>query len=202
MAEQGAQQNITVTIALYGIYFEGRLQTKEAAEDQLKQANEHPERFKLVSNDMRYLLKKAWMEEDQPEPGRGRVMAEYEIDGPATWADLGHRAQDGIIAKQVFGQDSASAGQGLILIVKDGLPVGGSLPHYTTSMDAAWLLVEKMLDKVVFTCEVGDWGNESKYVVITFDRTPAQNEIRTAASTMPEAICLAALKVVGYEIKE
>lgn len=30
------------------------------------------------------------------------------------------------------------------------------LPHYTTSMDAAWLVVEKILDKVVFTCEVGD----------------------------------------------
>lgn len=83
---------------------------------------------------------------------------------------------------------------------KDNRHIPYWIPRYTTSMDAAWLVVEKILDKVVFTSEVGDWSNESKYVVITFGRTLSQDEIRTAAATMPEAICIAALKTVGVEI--
>lgn len=207
MTEQEKRQRFTATIDFYGVNFEGRVLTKEAAERVVREVSESQKPRKTVADGMRYILKKTWMEEDLSNPGTGRIMAEYEIDGPATWDDLPDRRRDQLIAEKIFGKEVSSGwAAGSLAIMKDSgstkLPEE-TLPAYTTDMTAAWRVVEKMLEKVVFTCEVGDYAsNESKYVVITFDRTPTQNEVRTAATTMPEAICLAAFKAFGIKIED
>jgi hypothetical protein len=207
MTEQEKRQRFTATIDFYGVNFEGRVLTKEAAERVVREVSESQKPRKTVADGMRYILKKTWMEEDLSNPGTGRIMAEYEIDGPATWDDFPDRRRDQLIAEKIFGKEVSSGwAAGSLAIMEDSgsirLPKE-TLPAYTTDMTAAWLVVEKMLEKVVFTCEVGDSvSNESKYVVIAFDRTPAQNEVRTAAATMPEAICLAAFKAFGIKIED
>lgn len=207
MAEQEKRQRFIATIDFYGVNFEGRVLTKEVAERVVQEVSESQNPSKMVTDHMRYLMKRTWVEEDQSNPGTGRILAEYEIDGPATWDDLPHRQRDQLVAEKIFGAEVSSGwASGSLAIMQDlgsiKLP-GEALPAYTTDMAAAWLVVEKMLERVVFTCEVGDYGsNEGKYVAITFDRTSAQNEVRTTAATMPEAICLAAFKAYGIKIED
>jgi len=133
-----------------------------------------------------------------------------------TWEEMGERERDALVAEKVMGQPVTCEEE--LDFVEDGsfleCPVcratstiqesmkneriahmRGDIPHYTTMMSDAWTVVERMLDKVVCTCEVGNRANESTYVIITFDRTLSQYKRRTSASTMPEAICIAALKV-------
>jgi len=72
-----------------------------------------------------------------------------------------------------------------------GLP-----PDYSTEIQAAWLGVERLIEMKLF---IGvNWVPMSKKY--TVEATTASNAyFYSAAKTAPHAICLAALKAVGYE---
>lgn len=72
---------------------------------------------------------------------------------------------------------------------------GNMIPHYSTDIDAAWEVVEKMhsmrLQTSIITTEKG--------VSVTIDEFYCHSPDETIAETAPHAICLAALKALGEE---
>lgn len=81
----------------------------------------------------------------------------------------------------------------------DGLPVRygymESIPDYTTDISAAWEVVEKMQEHSVYVTDVAYFPADKKQWTFQFGIN------RAYASTMPEAICKAALKAVGVDIE-
>lgn len=74
--------------------------------------------------------------------------------------------------------------------------VGGTreVPHYSTDIGAAWLVVEKMrADGYAF--DAGSWENmnDGNNWVAEFEHCSALLPVRGLGATMPEAICKAAL---------
>ena len=114
------------------------------------------------------------------------------------WAEMGDRERDMLIAEKIFGQRSMHMGDGLILLLKGELPFGGALPQYTTSMDAAWHLVEHFRER--YDVHVG--STPLQYDVAIMDRHVESGHFTANAVSAPEAICLAVLKVVGYKVEE
>ena len=87
-----------------------------------------------------------------------------------------------------------------------GIPPGESdrneIPHFSTDIAAAWEVVEK-LDRDGHTMEMDK--RDAGWVVrfVDYSKDPILSmEITDTAPTAPLAICLAALKAVGYESKE
>lgn len=65
------------------------------------------------------------------------------------------------------------------------------VPHYSTSIEAAWEVVEKMHQEWWFTLVQGPDG----WLADFYNDMDVRH--RAKAKTAPEAICLAALKAVG-----
>lgn len=67
------------------------------------------------------------------------------------------------------------------------------IPNYSTSIADAWVVVEKLASTYLFCLE-----NSGSFWVADFGRS-ADRRAQCTAGTAPHAICLAALKAVGYE---
>jgi hypothetical protein len=70
---------------------------------------------------------------------------------------------------------------------------GGFLLDFSTSIADAWVVVEKLASTYLFCLE-----NSGSFWVADFGRS-ADRRAQCTAETAPHAICLAALKAVGYE---
>lgn len=75
----------------------------------------------------------------------------------------------------------------------------GTLPTYSTDIAAAWEAVEKVLPD--FLVDLTYWHIDSPHVTL-YRRNDSSENYSGIAPTAPLAICLAALKAVGYEPKE
>ena len=73
-----------------------------------------------------------------------------------------------------------------------GNRVADIIPHYSTSIEDAWLVVEEMRDKGFNCC----LGIVKEGVSATFTKLLSFKAYRPYGESMPHAICLAALKVV------
>ena len=74
------------------------------------------------------------------------------------------------------------------------------IPAYSTDMNAAWQIVEKLYEQ--FNVEItADLGMLSKYNALVFERDDVKCLGHGYSDTsMPEAVCRAALKAVGIEV--
>lgn len=81
-----------------------------------------------------------------------------------------------------------------------------NLPPYSTSIEAAWEVLEKLKGQFELSTDSADPVDELRWQVyiVTFlgsqDGLPV--EVRARAHTAPMAICRAALKAVGVELKD
>ena len=110
------------------------------------------------------------------------------------------RDLDFYVATRVLGMPS---GVGDVTVVGDGYLLDESysqLPHYSTDIAAAWMVVEGLSKR--FWPEVGRMDNGTWYCeIVGRGDTPAQVSngpiAHEIAETAPLAICRAALKAVG-----
>lgn len=112
------------------------------------------------------------------------------------------RELDALVAEQVFDDHVEKRfGSEDTWYINNPMPLR-SLPHYSTSIADAWLVVEKMTKaawlphiwvphepQLLYRVElVYDWAGESS------------KRAFSEADTAPHAICLAALRAVGVEV--
>lgn len=155
------------------------------------------------------------------------------------WAEMGTRMRDRLIAEKVMGYSVRADGcydGGFAHATRDLVPAyylfdeqgktdwrmerptqegaWDTCRQYTTSMDAAWLAVEKLksekwFDNVELVYLKRNQRRDTEYIRVNFcfrNVTNAGkgpwNHYYAEAATAPEAICLAALRAVGIEIEE
>lgn len=118
------------------------------------------------------------------------------------------RDLDILIAEKVMGYSVGGPHEGVFTMYKQkqNAPTGqydswhGELPNYSEDMIAAWQVVEKInrwhfsIARHGMTFDPSGWIYEAKFVGVIKDST-----IEAEGETVPHAICLAALKVVGYK---
>jgi hypothetical protein len=119
------------------------------------------------------------------------------------------RELDALVAKQVIGwkriYESGPNGEPGCLDEHQIERNDDEIPHYSTSIEAAWQVVEKMEfsmpDTWTFSLFGGrrDWHVEIDSNDGKFLQNAASVNVFTRAETPAHAICLAALKAVGYE---
>lgn len=121
------------------------------------------------------------------------------------WAEMTPFQRDALVGEKIFGHRSVNW-SGLMVILKGELPLGGALPKYTTSMDAAWLVMQHLASQINpeniydyepfirFTNALFSTENEELYTKYAF----MAGDI---AKWTPDRICLAALRAVGVEIE-
>lgn len=110
------------------------------------------------------------------------------------------RALDAAVAEKVMGLSVSPAyfeietGHGPIYWVLDADGIESDLvPAYSTSIDAAWQVIEKLADRDPMLAQRGYAdGSVGWYCDL--------EGIQAHARTAPHAICMAALKAVGVEI--
>jgi hypothetical protein len=71
------------------------------------------------------------------------------------------------------------------------------LPHYSTDIAKAWLVVEKMREQA-WRLDIGSYYQDHHGWSACFDNYSTY--FRSDAPTAPRAICLAALKAVGVDV--
>jgi hypothetical protein len=118
------------------------------------------------------------------------------------WDKLTFQQKDRLVAEKIFNHAVVEwEGTSALLVVNEKYPSGfAELPAYTTDMNAAWQIVEKLYEQLNVRIYV-DNGLLCKYEVKVFVR----DDIKTAGcgysdTSMSEAICMAALRVYGVEI--
>jgi hypothetical protein len=124
------------------------------------------------------------------------------------------REIDALIAKKVMGwtkvkTDDPKLGPNFVMaygvpptyaeqIALQGTGEGRNhVPRYTTSMAAAWQVVEKLNCHIVLTVDPADI--KPRYAVVYLEGRKLRNG-DAQGETMPRAICLAALRRVGVEV--
>jgi hypothetical protein len=101
------------------------------------------------------------------------------------------RELDALVAEKVMGElDKINEREFHLMI-----PSGATLPHYSTRIEDAWQVVEKLATDDVYIC-IDRYDNKTWQCIIDLD---GMSEIVGSVTTAPLAICLAALKAVGYE---
>jgi uncharacterized protein (DUF1330 family) len=75
-----------------------------------------------------------------------------------------------------------------------------NIPRYSTNISDAWQVVEKVGKEFLVRKRLE--GNDYRAFIITFDNYLGHKEYYAHAKTAPLAICLAALRAVGYEIEK
>lgn len=73
-------------------------------------------------------------------------------------------------------------------------------PAYSTDIAAAWLVVENLREQGAHIIPIVGTANECSISTIA-SRERQYDDFHAEADTMPLAICLAALKAVGYEVQ-
>lgn len=114
------------------------------------------------------------------------------------------RKLDALVAEKVMGFQVDSFGY----CVSQKGKIEEELPYYSTDIAAAWEIIPKLRDRRihvklecgglcdVWTVELFHWG--------VFKDTFTNDNPRTKSSSQsaPHAVCLAALKAVGFDFKE
>lgn len=121
------------------------------------------------------------------------------------------RELDSLIAEKVFGRSVVTYRNGdiwrvmLNTILNDGwkyIDIGTgilkNIPPYSTNIAAAWEVVEKLRSERMMVSIVSD--EDGGWNVEMWDYNNRQSK-EVFSETAPHAICLAALKAVGYEDK-
>jgi hypothetical protein len=119
------------------------------------------------------------------------------------WTEMSARERDALVAEKVMGWvDVRSGGKEntpahwFIGRGSDGLY--HHIPNYTTRMDNAWEVAEKL--KIAIIPQAGEPPQNMKYLA-EVGTEPFEPKIEVFAPTAPQAICLAALRAVGVEIE-
>jgi len=120
---------------------------------------------------------------------------------PINWASLSPRERDALVAERVMGlskSDARQAGLNCPTCGYDGQWSSGAnwrtlVPQYSTDIATAWQVVEKLKEKYEFQLllDHGQWS----FSVFRGDK------FTVYGSTVPEVICLAALRAVGVEVE-
>lgn len=115
------------------------------------------------------------------------------------WSEMTDIQRNALIAEKVFGRviDRATTFGRLLMTREDQQELTEEIPHYTTSMDAAWLVVERVT-QLPRTSEDPRHSALSNFAMWF-------NEADLWADTAQEAakaICIAALRAYGQEIEE
>lgn len=122
------------------------------------------------------------------------------------------RELDALIAEKVMGLVRCEKHPGSYChALPDSPTKGGETRSYSTDISAAWEVVEK-LSQVRPTCFIfkiskSPGGNHKVWVYETmfresYDEFLERLCVEAVEDTAPHAICLAALKAIGYEAKE
>jgi hypothetical protein len=151
-----------------------------------------------------------------------------------TWTKMDGHARDSLVAEKLFGWQSKPCDleetDGELTIYDSGdacCPRCGVYehindfahgftvpPHYTTSMDAAWLVVEKLkseewFDNLELVYVKRNQRRDTEYIRVNFCFRNGTNAGKgpwdhsyAEAATAPEAICLAALRAIGVEVEK
>lgn len=104
------------------------------------------------------------------------------------------RKLDALVAEKVMGWKDCEGGRG-------SAPEGGRflVPHYSDGMGPAWEVVEKLRsDSNNHMIEIF-WDCDTWFCVI---QSHNKELVKEWCETAPHAICLAALKAVGVEVKD
>lgn len=115
------------------------------------------------------------------------------------WDTMEARGRDALVATKVFDWQYRDYGNGggewTLDRIKQafGGMYGGSLPHYSTSIADAWLVVEKMREKG-HNCQIEASAAQPEWIAC-FLTPHGYREGR--APTAPAAICLTALRALG-----
>ncbi len=114
------------------------------------------------------------------------------------------RKLDALVAERIFGYKSIEDLERSYIspegdhIYKDfvGAPESMKLPRFSTSIAAAWEVVEKLKGSFLINTDHGTPAEWSvNWIVILGDELP--KNVGAIGVTAPHAICLAALKAVG-----
>lgn len=113
------------------------------------------------------------------------------------------RGLDALIAEKIFEQPSIE--------VPSDRPVTATeltdrevrlaliLP-YSTDISAAWPIVEKFKNEGNYKLVISAYPKDEVWTIKAYHREGYSKSCSTSAETLPHAICLAALKAVGYPI--
>jgi hypothetical protein len=121
------------------------------------------------------------------------------------------RALDALLGREVMGYNVQPLANYLVGSMRDdgynyctvnehGDP--GVLPAFTTSLDAAMMLVERVLLGVFNRFELYRDSLRPQEWVVTLSQVPTYNIARSAASTPALAVSLAVCEACGIKIKE
>jgi hypothetical protein len=112
------------------------------------------------------------------------------------------RELDALVAEKVMGWRDVSDGYGTPpeATLWEAIHI---IPHYSTDIAAAWQVVERMRDQG-WTSHYTDLSLDSREPWHSWHFTgttpPNGPTLSAQASTVPHAICLAALRAVGVEV--
>jgi hypothetical protein len=117
------------------------------------------------------------------------------------WQALTPEQRDALVAEKVMEQrihvePAGETEYDLALVINDAAGVARiePIPRYTQSLDAAWLVVERIEDANVTVTHI-----PRAYQRCTIEFYDG-NRIEVFENTAPEAICVAALRAVGCGI--
>lgn len=117
------------------------------------------------------------------------------------------RELDALVAEKVMGLEITKIANGHMWF-RDGVTLRSPIPHYSTDIAAAWLVVEKMSSDG-WIHEITEHINDSQIKCAMFANRSGHyesyerswdDEQWAVSGTAPHAICLAALKAVGIEV--
>jgi hypothetical protein len=112
---------------------------------------------------------------------------------PIAWSQFTANERDALVAEHIFKRKIVKWKDGRVLLMaREGKAGHESIPAYSASMDAAWLIAECFDEIIVYKYIGGKCQCE-----LSRSTTWYKNE----ADTPQEAICLAALKACGIEIE-
>ena len=125
---------------------------------------------------------------------------------PIVWSQLTPHQRNALVAQHVFGRKVVAWKADRDMLMRRMNAEGHeNIPHYSESMDAAWKIVEKLNEKFdicihaesAFLCKYSVWLGPTW--------TGRGNVVKTryanSGTSMPETICIAALRAQGLTIE-
>jgi hypothetical protein len=119
------------------------------------------------------------------------------------WSELDARAKDALVAEKVFDRTiERSMTWGRLLMFREGdTGLTEEIPPYTTSMDAAWLVLQHMVERycVDYRKQNDVWD---RFCEASWEKyMESGNVYRWVATWTPEMLCKAALIAIDVDVE-